>query len=267
MSTYTLNDLVYLMSRLRDPEKGCPWDQKQDYGSISHLTIEEAYEVVDAIEREDWEHLPEELGDLLFHIIFYAQLGKEHNHFSLDGVIDNLVKKLVRRHPHVFGPTLYSEPEISDLDVQAVTQQWEVIKQAERASKGQKKIIDDIPVSMPALTRAVKVQKRAKSVGFDWPELGAVFDCLQSEVAELAEALASKDERAIADEMGDVFFTLVNLSRHLKCDPEKLVRQATAKFTRRLEWVEEAIDGDWASNSSEQLHHYWCLAKEQEKST
>ena len=234
---YSLDDLRYLMRRLRDPETGCPWDIKQDFLSITPSTIEEAYEVVDAIEKGIPSDIKEELGDLLFQIIFYGQLAEEENHFAFGDVVQSLTEKLIRRHPHVFPDgTLQStrtEP-LDDIDVKA---QWEKIKAQERKGKGKVGIFDDIPSGLPAITRAVKIQKRASRYQFDWSDIAPVIDKLQEELAELKEALQESDQQAIEDEMGDVLFTAVNLARHCNVEPEAALRRANHKFSRRFEYL------------------------------
>lgn len=231
---YTLNDLRYLMRRLRDAETGCPWDIQQDFNSITSSTIEEAYEVVDAIENGERSQVREELGDLLFQIIFYSQLADEEGCFTLDDVIDGLTTKLIRRHPHVFPDgTLNSVRQEADVAVD-VKAQWEAIKSQERQDKGLTALLADIPVRMPALTRAYKIQKRAASVGYDWPSLAPLFDTLIDELGELREAVASNSSAAITDELGDLLFTVVNISRHLKREPESVLRGANAKFVARI---------------------------------
>ena len=186
MPSYEINDLLHLMARLRDPQGGCPWDIAQSYDSIVPCTLEEAYEVADAIERKDFDHLQEELGDLLFQVIFYAQLGKEDGHFKFNDVVDTLVKKLVRRHPHVFPDgDLYGSVAIPKLDEQEIKGRWEAIKELERQAKGKAdelvSILDDVPKSLPAIQRAEKLQKRAATVGFDWPEASQVLDKIEED--------------------------------------------------------------------------------------
>lgn len=239
----------YLMERLRDKETGCPWDVKQTYASIVPYTIEETYEVVDAIEKEDFPHLKEELGDLLFQVIFYAQIAKEEGRFTLDDVASGLVEKLVRRHPHVFPDgTLESRIDACSPPSEAfIRGQWDAIKAQEKQDKalaqGENKpssILDDIPESMPPLLRAQKLQKKASKKGFDWPNVELVLEKLQEEVDELKEALSAdqRDIDAVADEIGDVLFSTVNVARFSALDAELIMKKANDKFQRRFQGVE-----------------------------
>ena len=268
MPKYSIDDLLYLMSRLRDPQSGCPWDLKQDFASIVPHTLEEAYEVADTIEREDWGHLNDELGDLLFQVIFYTQLGKEAASFDFDSVVTNLVSKLIRRHPHVFPEgTLRSQRDGKSIDDEAIKRNWEMIKQQEREEKekaGSSRILDDIPTALPALNRAVKLQKRASQVGFDWNEAETVLDKIEEEIAEVRQAIRSGDQAAVADEMGDVLFAQVNLARHLQVNPESALRGTNDKFTRRFSYVEDQViksGREWDSFSLAQLDAFWDEAK------
>jgi ATP diphosphatase len=243
---YTLQDLLNLMARLRDPQHGCPWDVKQTYASIVPFTLEEAYEVADAIEREDFEHLQGELGDLLFQVVYYSQLAREEGRFEFDGVVDGITRKLIRRHPHVF-PTgdLYAALDTPRLDEHQVKQRWEEIKAQERAEKGgvgdQLSLLDDVPAALPALSRAAKLQKRAAVVGFDWPGPLPVLDKVREELDEVLQAMAEDDAPAVAEEVGDLLFSVVNLARHLKVDPENALRGANLKFDRRFRFIEQAL--------------------------
>ncbi len=234
---YSLDDLRYLMRRLRDPKTGCPWDIKQDFLSITSSTIEEAYEVVDAIEKGIPSDIKEELGDLLFQIIFYGQLAEEENHFAFGDIVQCLTEKLIRRHPHVFPDGTLQSVRTESLDNIDIKTQWEKIKAQERKNKGHAGVLDDIPSGLPAMTRAVKIQKRAARYQFDWPDISPVIDKLQEELAELKEALQSADPQAIEDEMGDVLFTAVNLARHCNVEPEAALRRANYKFARRFEYL------------------------------
>lgn len=259
---YSTDDLLYLMARLRDPLTGCPWDIKQDYASIAPSTLEEAYEVVDAIEKQDFVHLKEELGDLLFQVIFYSQLGKEQQRFDFASVVSDLVEKLVRRHPHVFPEgTLASKIDnrlTLPLDVKA---RWEAIKQQERDAKGNRGLLADVPLNLPALSRAAKLQKRAASVGFDWQDIAGPIAKVREELLEVEEALAAKDSRAIEEELGDLFFSVVNISRYLKVDPEQALRRANQKFEQRFNYIEEQADGPLAETSIEVMNALWDKAK------
>jgi ATP diphosphatase len=238
---FVIGDLLHLMRRLRDPDRGCPWDLKQNYQSIAPSTLEEAYEVVDAIEREDYPHLKEELGDLLFQTIFYSQLAAEEKRFSFAEVVDTLVTKLIRRHPHVFKDgTLYGHAESSPLAESGVNHNWEAIKQQERAQKGVDGVLADVPLALPAITRAVKLQKRAARIGFDWPDAKGVMMKLLEEIRELSDAVESADQTHIEAELGDLLFTCVNLARHLKVDPESALRSTNNKFIARFQHMEGA---------------------------
>ncbi len=270
---YQLNDLLYLMQRLRDPQTGCPWDLKQSYASIVPYTLEEAYEVADAIERADFEHLPGELGDLLFQVVYYSQLATEEGRFAFADVVDGITRKLVRRHPHVFpAGDLRATADAQTLAEAAVKQRWEELKAAERAEKSsaprQLSLLDDVPAALPALSRAGKVQKRAAQVGFDWPSALPVLDKVREELDEVLEAMAADDAPAIADEVGDLLFAVVNLARHLKIDAETALRQATGKFERRFRGIEQTLRerGLPIENCSlEQLDALWAEVKQQEK--
>lgn len=265
--SHTLEDLIYLMARLRDPDSGCPWDLEQTFASIVPHTLEEAYEVADTIEREDWPHLQDELGDLLFQVIFYAQLGAEQQHFDMHSIIDNLVKKLVRRHPHVFpGSQLQAEREPSEIEKAQVNEQWERIKADERAAKAQTGILDEVPLSLPGLSRAAKLQKRAARVGFDWDEAEQVLDKIDEEIAELRAAIRAGRQYEIADEMGDLLFAQVNLARKLGVNPEQAIRATNQKFCRRFGYIESQVRQcglDWSEFSLEQLDLWWDEAKAQ----
>lgn len=268
---YTVDDLLMLMRRLREPLTGCPWDLKQSYQSIAPSTIEEAYEVVDAIESGDYLHLKEELGDLLFQVIFYTQLGAEDGHFNFSGVVSDLVAKLVRRHPHVFpGGTLESriDPD-SDRDDAVIKQRWEQLKQQERAAKGEPLALADIPVNLASLSRAQKIQKRAANIGFDWLDIDGPLTKVEEELAEVREALDSGDSAAVAEEIGDLLFAAVNVSRHAKVDAESALRLGSRKFERRFNYVESQLLSMGVAledASLERMERLWDKAKENEKS-
>ena len=267
---YQLSDLLYLMARLRDPEGGCPWDLQQDFASIVPHTLEEAYEVADAIEREDFAHLPSELGDLLFQVVYYSQLGQELQMFDFSTVVNSITEKLVRRHPHVFADgQLYAATQTSAVNSEQVKQRWEEIKQQERAEQAESEqavsVLADIPLNMPALSRALKIQKRASSVGFDWSSLPPVLAKVDEELQEVREALASGDQAAISEELGDLLFATVNIARHLKVNPETALRAANIKFSERLQAVEQQArqQGVALSDCTEaQLDVMWNLAKQ-----
>ncbi|MEO0939772.1 MAG: nucleoside triphosphate pyrophosphohydrolase [Pseudomonadota bacterium] len=230
-----INRLLAIMAALRDPDTGCPWDIEQTFATIAPYTIEEAYEVDDAIQREAWDELKGELGDLLFQSVFHAQMAAEAGHFTFDEVATHMADKMIARHPHVFGD------ESRDKSADQQTRDWEAIKAAERAAKAQTRTLDGVALGLPALMRAVKLQKRAARVGFDWPETGQVLAKITEEAAELVEAKDTLSQDAIEDEMGDLIFVLANLARHLDVDPEKALRRTNAKFTRRFNAVEDAL--------------------------
>ena len=264
--TYHLDDLLYLMARLRQPESGCPWDIAQDYLSITPSTIEETYEVVDAIEREDFNHLKEELGDLLFQVVFYSQLGKEDGYFDFESIVHELTDKLLRRHPHVFpAGTLESERDHSSLsEVDAVKESWEKIKAEEREKKGSKGVLDDVPVALPSLQRSQKLQKRLSKAGMDFSSVEAVLEKLNEELGELKHAIAEQDESHIEEELGDVLFCSVNLARHLKLDADQSLRSSNNKFQARVRKVESILlesHRDWRDCSEEELDALWGQAK------
>ncbi len=263
---YTVSDLLRVMQRLRDPQTGCPWDLRQDLHSLVPSTLEECYELAQAIEHEDYRHIAEELGDVLFQVIFYAQLGKEQNLFSFDAIVNTLVEKLIRRHPHVFAQGEIEGVVHNRSSVEEVRKTWEAIKQSERISKNQSGVMADVPLALPALPRAQKVQKRAAQVNFDWVDSSAVLDKLQEELDELRRAMSENYTAAIHDEMGDVLFTCANLARHLGLDAEESLRHATDKFERRFSLMEvaAAADGGALSTlSSAQLDQLWEQAKEE----
>lgn len=270
---YKLDDLLQLMARLRHPEHGCPWDLKQSYASIVPYTLEEAYEVADAIERGDFDHLPGELGDLLFQVVYYSQLAAEEGRFGFAEVVDGITAKLIRRHPHVFPDgDLYAAPDAQKLEEAAVKQRWEELKAEERAAKvaapEQLSLLDDVPQTLPALSRAAKLQKRAAQVGFDWPEALPVLDKVREELDEVLEAMSENDPQAIAEELGDLLFVVVNLARHLKVEPEAALRAANGKFERRFRFIEQALRdaGRPIENCSlDELDALWGEAKKQEK--
>lgn len=270
---YKLDDLLQLMARLRHPEHGCPWDLKQSYASIVPYTLEEAYEVADAIERGDFDHLPGELGDLLFQVVYYSQLATEEGRFGFAEVVDGITAKLIRRHPHVFPDgDLYGAPDAQKLEEAAVKQRWEELKAEERAAKAeapeQLSLLDDVPQALPALSRAAKLQKRAAQVGFDWPEALPVLDKVREELDEVLEAMSENDPQAITEELGDLLFAVANLARHLKVEPEAALRAANGKFERRFRFIEQALReaGRPIENCSlDELDALWGEAKKQEK--
>lgn len=269
---YQLDDLLYLMRRLRDPQTGCPWDLKQDFASVLPHTLEEAYEVADAIERQDWPHLEEELGDLLFQVIFYGQMADEQQLFNVGSIIHRLVEKLIRRHPHVFpAATLRSErdPAVSPQEAE-INANWDAIKQQEKALKPAtepRSLLSDVPVTMPAMTRAVKLQKKAASVGFDWNNIQGVVDKIHEELDEVKAELGGTDRQRVEDEIGDLLFAVTNLARHMKVDPEVALRGTNQRFSSRFASVEQQITaaGGWEAATPEAMEDAWREAKRQEK--
>lgn len=255
-----ISRLIEIMARLRDRENGCPWDIEQDFKSIRHYTIEEAYEVADAIEREDYEDLRDELGDLLLQPIYHAQMASEEGLFDIGDVIYAVTEKLIRRHPHVFGEDEAGSAASSE-------RRWETIKAAERAKKAERRggekppsLLDDMPVGLPALTRAAKLAKRAARVGFDFSEVKWAIEKVREEIGEVEETLAGEDETAKIEEMGDLLFAVATLSRRVGIDPEAALRDANAKFVRRFEHLEARAreDGiDIAEAGLERLDGYW----------
>jgi ATP diphosphatase len=239
-NNYRLEDLLRLMQRLRDPEGGCPWDLAQDFDSIVASTLEEAYELVSAIEHRDFDHMAEELGDLLFQVVFYAQLAAERGLFDFAQIVEQLVTKLIRRHPHVFAEGALEGVVADSASVEEVNQSWEAIKRQERLGRKQTSLLADIPLALPALTRAQKLQKRAAVVGFDWPDLGGVLQKLDEEMAEFAAAEKEGAQRQ-EEELGDILFTLVNLARHLGVDAESTLRRANDRFEGRFSAMEEMV--------------------------
>ena len=232
---YQLDDLVRLIACLRDVEYGCPWDREQSFQSIVPFTLEEAYEVADVVERQAFDELPSELGDLLFQVVFYARLAEEQSLFSLQHVVHAIVVKLLARHPHVFPDATFKSfgyETLTSLD--EVNSQWEEKKIGERVQRGQLDLFDDVPRLLPALTRAQKIQKRAKHIGFDWPDLGGVIEKIAEEFDELKQAHQANKTDAIREEFGDLIFTVVSLARHLNIDSEQALRLATQKFESRI---------------------------------
>jgi ATP diphosphatase len=233
----SIEKLRWIMSELRNPETGCPWDLKQTFASIIPHTLEEAYEVADAIEQEEFTELEKELGDLLFQVVFYSQLGAEEKRFDFDSVVSAICEKLIRRHPHVFANSDFQ----SDVEVKA---NWENEKTKERQQKNKDtnlSILADIPRNLPALSQAAKIQKRCAHVGFDWDNIDDVFAKVEEEVLEVKAEL-HRDDNALAEELGDLMFAVVNLCRHAKQDPEALLRQANNKFTKRFHGVEAQVN-------------------------
>lgn len=260
----SIEKLRWIMTQLRDPITGCPWDVKQTFASIVPHTLEEAYEVADAIEQGDLAELEKELGDLLFQVIFYAQLGTEKKLFDFNSIVAAICEKLIRRHPHVFGDTTLATE-------QAIKANWENEKAKERSYKNNQEnlsILADIPKSLPALSQANKIQKRCAHVGFDWQNIGDVFAKVEEEVQEVKEQLHG-DPVLLSEELGDLMFAVVNVCRHAKQDPEAILRAANQKFTKRFEAVETKVHQSGKpieSHNLESLEEFWQSVKEEERS-
>ncbi|GAB5445995.1 nucleoside triphosphate pyrophosphohydrolase [Gymnodinialimonas sp.] len=247
-----------IMSRLRDPVHGCPWDVAQSFATIAPYTIEEAYEVADAIARGDMEELKGELGDLLFQSVFHAQMAEDSGLFDFDDVARAIGDKMIARHPHVFGE------ESNEKSAEQQVSDWEAVKAAERAAKAKGGVLDDVALGLPALMRAEKLQKRAARVGFDWPEINMVINKIAEEVEELVEARDTLPQAKIEEEMGDLLFVMANLARHLKVDPETALRGANAKFVRRFSYIEQQLaarSSSPADSTLEEMDAFWDAAK------
>lgn len=229
-----IEGLLEVMRRLRDPQTGCPWDKEQTFATIAPYTIEESYEVADAIQRNDLRDLKEELGDLLFQVVFHARIAEEMGLFNFNDVAAGMSEKLIRRHPHVFG-------DAGDRTAEQQNAEWEIIKAEERKAKEKHGLLDDVPVGLPALTRAAKLTKRAARVGFDWPSTQEVLDKLDEETEELKVEIARGDVRKSHEELGDILFVLANLARKLDVEPENALRMTNAKFVRRFETIEAEL--------------------------
>lgn len=274
MTSDSVQALLDVMGKLRDPEDGCVWDKKQTYKSIVPHTLEEAYEVAEAIETEDFEALPGELGDLLFQVVFYSQIAKEEGRFDFHDVCQLISEKMVRRHPHVFG----------DRKIDTVAEQkqvWEEIKRKERAAlAGEKHAesgnseaslhsqghLDDVSFHAPSLSVANKLQKKAASVGYDWPDIQGPLMKAEEELLEVKEAIAEGDAEAIKDEIGDLLFSVVNIARHLKVDPDDALRQANRKFVRRFKGMEHLSGEDtqvFQELTLDEMEHYWQRVKQE----
>jgi MazG family protein len=261
---HAITRLLDVMRRLRDPLRGCPWDLEQTFVSIAPYTVEEAYEVADAIARGDMGDLREELGDLLLQVVYHAQMAREAGSFDFADAAGAIADKMIRRHPHVFG-----EAQVATADEQ--TQAWEVLKARERAAKagGPASVLDGVAVSLPALTRALKLSRRAARVGFVWPSIEGVLDKLQEEIAELRAELAAGDRDKAREELGDVLFVCANIARDLDVDPEEALRGANAKFVRRFTFIEAALREQGRSPSESDLAEMealWVEAKVAERS-
>ena len=250
--------LQEIMRALRDPEGGCPWDIEQNFSSIAPYTVEEAYEVADAIERENWDDLKNELGDLLLQTVYHTQMAEEENLFNFSDVVNQISEKMIKRHPHVFGGT--KQKKTSDQQIQ----DWEAIKAAERAEKNQTGILDDVALNLPALVRSLKLQKRAARAGFDWPAISQVLKKIDEETKELVEAKEFETQERINEEFGDLMFALVNLGRHLKVDPEEALKNTNKKFITRFKFIEDTVNsqgGQLEDTSLEEMEKLWQKAK------
>ncbi|WP_224814937.1 nucleoside triphosphate pyrophosphohydrolase [Hasllibacter sp. MH4015] len=258
LPTNPMPRLRAIMARLRDPVHGCPWDVEQSFASIAPYTIEEAYEVADAIARGDMEELKGELGDLLFQSVFHAQMAEDEGLFDFDDVARAIGDKMIARHPHVFG----SESNAKSAEQQV--RDWEAVKEAERAAKARGGVLADVALGLPALMRAEKLQKRAARVGFDWPEIDMVINKIAEEAQELADARDTLPPAKVAEEMGDLLFVMANLARHLKVDPEEALRGANAKFVRRFAYIEQELAARSSSpedSTLEEMDALWDAAK------
>ena len=268
---YTIGDLLRVMARLRDPESGCPWDREQSFATIAPYTIEEAYEVADAIARNDLDALKDELGDLLLQVVYHARMAEEDGRFAFGDVVDAIAAKMIRRHPHVFE-------DMSLRDTFLVSGTWERIKAEEKAERSGRdeagSVVDDVPVALPALTRAIKLQSRAARVGFDWPTLAPVLAKIEEEIAELKSAIAGEKREKretgapastkVTEEFGDLLFVMANVARHLGIDPEASLRDANAKFMRRFRSIEAAFraEGRRPEDATlEEMDRLWDEAK------
>lgn len=272
-----IEKLLSIMGMLRDAEFGCPWDLEQNIKSLVPYTLEEVYEVVDAIEKNDMVDLEDELGDLLFQVVFYARIAQEEGSFNFDDIANAISRKLVRRHPHVFpGGDVSKFGQKPELSSDQVVNNWEAIKKQEREEKQERKgggevsraesVLDDVPIALPAMERAKKLQKRAASHGFDWPEIAPVLAKLKEEITEFEQAMAESDPDKLQHEMGDILFSAVNLARHSKLEPESALRDANQRFMNRFRWIEKALakEGKALDTSSlAELDQLWDQAKRQ----
>lgn len=255
MNKGDIQKLLEIMTRLRAPHGGCPWDLEQTFETIAPYTIEEAYEVAEAIANADMRELEQELGDLLLQVVYHARMAEEAGHFDFGDVVEAICTKMIRRHPHVFGDAPMT-------DAKAQSAAWEEIKAQEKCSES---VLSDVPVGLPALTRAAKLGRRAARVGFDWPDVAGARAKVGEELAELDDAVSSGDRDSIEAEMGDMFFALVNVCRHLELDPEACARAASRRFQARFEQLEQAVaasERDWRSFELEELEAFWAVAKQ-----
>lgn len=255
----SIDRLLAIMARLRDPDLGCPWDREQDFATIAPYTIEEAYEVADAIERGDMVALKDELGDLLFQVVFHARMAEEAGLFSFDDVAQAIADKMERRHPHVFG-----EAEIRS--VAAQNEAWEAHKAAERQTRGgADSVLDGVALALPALLRAAEISRRAARIGFDWPDADSVIDKIEEELDELEAEIDEGDPAVLEEEMGDLLFAAANLARKLDIEPETALRRATAEFERRFRHVEALAEARGIGRNLDALEGLWQEVKAQEE--
>ena len=265
-----ISRLIEIMAALRNPDTGCPWDVEQDFASIAPYTIEEAYEVADAIERGDMDDLREELGDLLLQVVYHARMAEEEGEFSFPDVVEAITKKMIRRHPHVFGDQAARSAGMAKGMWETIKGEEKAEKRAARLARGQdpedhgKGFLDGIPLAHPALTRALKLQEKAARVGFDWKEAKPILDKIEEEIGELRQALDAGEEDEIAGEFGDVLFALVNFGRHLKLDAEDALHRTNDKFRRRFHFVEAALKEqgrELGSATLDEMEVLWQRAK------
>ena len=261
---FEVSDLLRIMERLRDPSDGCPWDIKQTFASVIPHTLEECYELVDAIEQGDLPHVAEELGDVLFQVVFYSELGRELGAFDFNAVVDGIARKLLRRHPHVFADGAIEGRVLTSITTEEVKVNWESIKRKERGPQNSLGILGDVPKALPALSRAQKLQKRAASVGFDWQDTDSVLEKLEEELCEFQQAASESSKEGMAEELGDLIFSAVNVARHLGFDAEKLLRRGNEKFEARFNHMEKAALAEGSSlieESTAQMEARWQSAK------
>jgi len=250
--------LVEIVKTLRSPD-GCPWDREQDLFSIKNHFLEEAFELVDALDNEDIENIREELGDIIFHVVFHSVMAEEEGRFSLDHVLDEINEKLIRRHPHVFG-------DMGSIDTEEVLINWEKIKDQEKKAK-RKSVLDDIPNSFPSMQKSIKMQERVRKVGFDWPDMKECMEKVDEEICEFKEAVQKGSHAEIEHEMGDMFFALINLSRFLNINPDEALRKANNRFTSRFQHIEKSLQDRGISSEEatlEEMEALWQEAKKME---
>lgn len=261
---FEISDLLRIMERLRDPSDGCPWDIKQTFASVIPHTLEECYELVDAIEQGDLPHVAEELGDVLFQVVFYSELGRELGAFDFGAVVDGIARKLLRRHPHVFADGAIEGRVLTAITTEQVKANWELIKHRERGPQSSLGILGEVPQALPALSRAQKLQKKAATVGFDWQDVDSVVAKLEEELCEFQQAASERSNEGMAEELGDLIFSAVNVARHLGFDAENLLRRSSEKFEARFNHMETAALADGSSLNEEttvQMEARWQAAK------